>query len=121
MLRLLPFLACALGQCVYNPSAPSPFAGLQPYIPSYARSFSISYAASYKVLNVSFRGTNYITTVSLCGAPLPSAASLQLRSNDLLLSQLSQPLTKLAITSTTYATYLDVRKRARLHLRGQRP
>lgn len=85
------------------------FASSKPYVPSFARSFSIRYAANYKILNVTIDRTNYITTVSLCGTPLPSAASLLLSANDLLLSQLSQPLTKLAITSTTYAPYLDVR------------
>jgi hypothetical protein len=101
-------LAGASAACVYDASS-SPFAGLAPYIPTHATTFSIRYQPSYKVLNVTLGGTNYITTVSLCGAPVPTQSSLSLGANDQLVSQLSQPITKVSVTSTTYVPFLDVR------------
>lgn len=78
------------------------------YTPSNAKSFSIRYASSFKVFNTTVNGVNYITTLSVCGAPLPTPSSLGLGASDVLLSQLSQPLTAAGITSTTYVPYLTV-------------
>ena len=102
----------------YNPS--TQYDAPRTYTPTHAKSFSIRYASSYKVFNTTVNGVNYITTLSVCGAPLPTPSSLGLGASDVLLSQLSQPITAAGITSVTYVPYLTVSAFLCL-LRGGRP
>lgn len=105
---VLAGIATASAACStpFNPS--TQYYTPRTYTPSNAKSFSIRYASSFKVFNTTVNGVNYITTLSVCGAPLPTPSSLGLGASDVLLSQLSQPLTAAGITSTTYVPYLTV-------------
>ena len=106
-LLVLLGLQGALCACVYDANK-NYYAGLTKYTPTYATSFSITYGRDYKLFNVTVAGKNYITTLSVCGAPLPSSSSLSLGPSDVLRSQLSQPISA-GLTSTTYAPFFSVR------------
>ena len=110
------FSAAVIAQqsgCTFDPSVHYFHGALTP---TYSKTWSIRYANSYKVLNVTTGGKSYLTTVSVCGAPIPT---LTLGTNDVLVGQLVQPITKLGITSTNYAPYLDVRCSPRRHSRAR--
>ena len=98
----------------FNPSK-NYFAGRAPYAPAFASTFSVSYAPSYKVLNVTQPSWDCpnapapcfsITTISVCGAPLPTPASLGLGPNDVLSGQLSAPLSTVGLTSVRALPFL---------------
>jgi hypothetical protein len=78
------------------------FAGYKAYTPTNATGFSIAYGRDYKTLRVvNSAGGFFVTTISVCGAPLPAASSLGLGPSDTLVSQLSAPLTTAGLTSVS--------------------
>jgi len=107
MLLAFLFLELAHAACIFD-SSKDYYSGLKVYTPTHAESFRITYNKYFKLFNVTVSGKNYITTLSVCGAPVPSVASLNLGTSDVLRSQLSQPITA-GITSTTYAPFFSVR------------
>lgn len=76
------------------------FEGYAPIVPSFATGFRVDYGKYYKVLKtVNPSGGFFVTTLSVCGAPLPSVSSLGLSASDTLVSQLSAPLATAGIGS----------------------